>query len=392
MANATIPLYDPLGLFWMYPTKAGVQAVGAFLGSDDLFGIPMKMFNTAVTNNYFTGPFVSALRDWVSVNTFPTAIELPLVRDPVDAFFCVFLYFVGLLFFLFVGRITGKLELRGFGVVHNAFLVLLSAYMCVALFYSQLMVSLSDNKPRSSGPIILWNLPVADPDHPWAFPCAVSFWVFYMSKLVEYADTYIMALKHNYRQLSFLHLYHHSSILLVSWVFLVAAPGGDSYWCAAVNSGIHVVMYSYYLLNLVFPKGGRVRAILFRYKFFITYAQLTQFVLNAVQTIYVVSLSGMASPLSFLDGYRRMGAAVAAAVSGEQSSMHAFWGEVLHSTPRDALTSATPPNVEYPAFTMHVNFWYMVTMLALFGNFLSANKKQRSSKGGAAPRRKVKQD
>lgn len=376
--TVAVPLYDPLGLYGMYPTKEAVLAVGSYLGGDDTgFGIPMRIFNEALTNNFVTGPFVAALRDWVTVNTFPTAIDLPLVRDPVDAFFCVFMYFIGLGIFFLIGRMTGKLELRRFGVIHNAFLIILSAYMCISLFYSQLMVSLTDDKPRSAGPLAIWNLPVADPDHPWAFPCAVSFWIFYMSKIVEYMDTYIMVLKHNYRQLSFLHLYHHSSILLVSWVFLVAAPGGDSYWCAAVNSGIHVVMYSYYLLNLVFPKGGTVRTILHRYKFCITYAQILQFVLNAVQTIYVVSLSGMASPFAFVEGYRRMGAAVLSLAGGKYTgNVVNFWREVLHSTPKDAQTGAPAPNVEYPAYTMHVNFWYMVTMISLFGNFLIANKKK----------------
>jgi len=56
-----------------------------------------------------------------------------------------------------------------------------------------------------------------------------------------------MALKQNYHQISFLHLYHHTSIFAIWWIIVFFAPGGEGYFSAMLNSFIHVLMYSYYL-------------------------------------------------------------------------------------------------------------------------------------------------
>lgn len=37
-----------------------------------------------------------------------------------------------------------------------------------------------------------------------------------------------MILKKNYRQVSFLHVYHHLSIFPIWWLVTLMAPGGDS--------------------------------------------------------------------------------------------------------------------------------------------------------------------
>lgn len=71
---------------------------------------------------------------------------------------------------------------------------------------------------------------------------AKILYIFYLSKILEFGDTVIMALKKNYHQISFLHVYHHSSIFCVWWVIVYFAPGGESYFSAALNSGIHVFM------------------------------------------------------------------------------------------------------------------------------------------------------
>jgi elongation of very long chain fatty acids protein 4 len=47
-------------------------------------------------------------------------------------------------------------------------------------------------------------------------------------------------------QVSFLHVYHHSSIGLVWWLVARSEPGGDAYWSACLNSLVHVIMYAYY--------------------------------------------------------------------------------------------------------------------------------------------------
>lgn len=93
----------------------------------------------------------------------------------------------------------------------------------------------------------------------------------------------IMALKGNFHQITFLHVYHHSSIFFVWWIIVRFAPGGDgvlllllvavrpslnvvvgcicfsAYFSAQLNSFIHVVMYSYYMWSTFAPKVRNVR-------------------------------------------------------------------------------------------------------------------------------------
>ena len=44
---------------------------------------------------------------------------------------------------------------------------------------------------------------------------AEIFWIFYVSKVFDYCDTLIIIIRRKWRQLSFLHVYHHITIFLV---------------------------------------------------------------------------------------------------------------------------------------------------------------------------------
>ena len=44
---------------------------------------------------------------------------------------------------------------------------------------------------------------------------AAVLWVFYMSKILDFVDTVIIIVRRKWRQLSFLHVFHHVSIFLV---------------------------------------------------------------------------------------------------------------------------------------------------------------------------------
>lgn len=48
-------------------------------------------------------------------------------------------------------------------------------------------------------------------------PIAFILYVFYLSKILDFLDTVFIILSKNYKQLSFLHVYHHTSIFLVSF-------------------------------------------------------------------------------------------------------------------------------------------------------------------------------
>ena len=384
-AAAPMVAYDPLGLLPIYPTLDQVNAFAAAVSNTGIGSI-MQMFNDVFTTNELSAPIAAAMRGWAKVYTFPTSQKLPM-SDPVDVVFCLVVYFALLFVFFLIGRVTGKLELRGFGVVYNFLLVLLSGYMAVTTAYATLMAAITSKQFGTTGPLPWWNIPVAAESNPWSMPCAIACWIFAMSKLVEFMDTYIMMLKHNYRQVSFLHLYHHSSIVVVAWVISSVSPGGDTYWSASVNSGIHVVMYLYYLLNLLF-RTGAIRNFLQRNKFIITYGQLLQFLLNFIQTVYVLVLSGVTSPSSFFTEYVRVFNVI---MTGGKDSPQGFWWELLGVG--DGSSRAASNSQQSPALPMHINFWYMITMLVLFSNFLVKNKKaSKKAAASKAAAKKVKQD
>ena len=114
--------------------------------------------------------------------------------------------------------------------------------------------------------------------------------LFYLSKTLEFLDTAIMALKLSFRQISFLHVYHHASIFAIWWLIVRFAPGGDAYFSAALNSGVHVLMYGYYLWSTFAPRlpAGQRAGPLHPafYKRGITTLQMTQFALMLVQASY----------------------------------------------------------------------------------------------------------
>ena len=75
-------------------------------------------------------------------------------------------------------------------------------------------------------------------------------WLFYVSKVLDFADTFFIVVRGKWEQLSLLHVYHHFSIFLVYWVVTSVGYDGDVYFTIVANGAIHAIMYTYYLLTL----------------------------------------------------------------------------------------------------------------------------------------------
>jgi len=71
--------------------------------------------------------------------------------------------------------------------------------------------------------------------------------VFYLSKVLDFADTVFMIVKGNWRQVSFLHVYHHTTIFLIYWLIANCFYDADMYFTVVLNGLIHFIMYGYYL-------------------------------------------------------------------------------------------------------------------------------------------------
>jgi elongation of very long chain fatty acids protein 4 len=48
--------------------------------------------------------------------------------------------------------------------------------------------------------------------------------MFYYQKFYEFVDTFIFMMRNSYRQVTFLHVYHHSSITIVVAMYVVVVP------------------------------------------------------------------------------------------------------------------------------------------------------------------------
>ena len=53
-------------------------------------------------------------------------------------------------------------------------------------------------------------------------------YIFYAQKFWEFLDTWFFILNKNFRQLTFLHVFHHSSVTIMTWTFATFTVNGDT--------------------------------------------------------------------------------------------------------------------------------------------------------------------
>lgn len=221
---------------------------------------------------------------------------------------------LGYLMIVFVGvqivKRTGGVKCKPIMRLYNLFMVVLSGYMGTK---SILLARASNNT--------VFCVPLAHGSA--GGEMARLTWMFTFSKVLEFLDTVFMIVEGRLRQVSFLHVYHHFTILSYWFTITWMAPGSDAYFSLAGNSYIHVAMYGYYLLASFGYSPW--------WKYYITKAQITQFCLFCVQSVYV--------------------------------------GYIMTET-----------RCDFPNVLSRGLLWYMLTLIALFGHFLvtNAGKKKKT--------------
>ncbi|XP_040568171.1 very long chain fatty acid elongase AAEL008004 isoform X2 [Lepeophtheirus salmonis] len=113
---------------------------------------------------------------------------------------------------------------------------------------------------------------------------AEMVWWYYFSKFTEFVDTIIFVLRKKNNQVSFLHVFHHSSMPLFSWILLRWAPGGHETFGGVINALVHVFMYSYYFLSSL---GPSIAPYLW-WKKYLTIMQLIQFLLVLLKSSVIL--------------------------------------------------------------------------------------------------------
>lgn len=106
-------------------------------------------------------------------------------------------------------------------------------------------------------------------------------WVYYMSKMLDWADTLFIILGNKPRQFTVLHIYHHASVWFFNWLNLVINFDAEIFIAVGFNAAIHVIMYTYYLISMHMPKVKDERTGKSKYsvwwKQHLTTLQMTQF-------------------------------------------------------------------------------------------------------------------
>ncbi|KAK9820370.1 hypothetical protein WJX72_009566 [[Myrmecia] bisecta] len=215
----------------------------------------------------------------------PRTQDWPLVDWKLPAAISA-LYILGIPVGHRIMRDREPLKLRRFATLHNAFLFALSLYMtveCVTQSYRnfgwskhlQLWCNRNDPGPTFSDS---------------GYRLARVLWIHYLSKAYEFGDTLIMILKKNKRQVSFLHVYHHATTFFpVWWAVVKYGPGGEAWFCCALNSLIHVGMYGYYFAAGLGLRVGGVKQL-------ITQSQMIQFLLFMTQSVYMLFIKDCYRP------------------------------------------------------------------------------------------------
>lgn len=166
--------------------------------------------------------------------------------------------------------------------VYNVMQIVVCAYMCWGLF--PLLLTAPTLHIHVFG-MRLWlpNIFVVN----LAFSAEAEFFVFvhYLSKALDFCDTVFIILRKKTSQLSFLHVYHHSTIIVI-WGYLlhVGCGGGVAVFGAFLNSLVHVLMYTHYLLTTYGLHNP--------FKTVLTRVQISQFYLCVAQAA-VVAGSGL---------------------------------------------------------------------------------------------------
>ncbi|EXB97331.1 Elongation of fatty acids protein 1 [Morus notabilis] len=209
-------------------------------------------------------PILSTLQNWLVYH--PTILHFKWVprqtlgSTPLFVFLTVFSY-LSLTFLLSRSTLSPLIPklLKPITAVHSLLLFSLSLIMAVGCSLSILSVSnlhriiCFPKGMQPSGPLFFWA-------H-----------VFYLSKLLEFGDTALIILGGSIRRLSFLHVYHHATVVIMCYLWLRTA---QSLFPVALvtNATVHVIMYGYYFLCAMGIRPKWKRAV--------TDCQIVQFVFS----------------------------------------------------------------------------------------------------------------
>ncbi|XP_017468647.1 PREDICTED: elongation of very long chain fatty acids protein AAEL008004-like [Rhagoletis zephyria] len=107
--------------------------------------------------------------------------------------------------------------------------------------------------------------------------------LYVVNKFTDYFDTIVFVLRKSYKQITFLHVYHHIMMTTLSLLFIrYTGGGGHASMVGILNTCVHVFMYTYYLMSATRPEMKKS----LWWKKYVTRLQLVQFVLILVHQVW----------------------------------------------------------------------------------------------------------
>lgn len=210
----------------------------------------------------------------------------PVKGWPMVSFSAAVAVVIAYLLFVVVGAALMKLKSSPVKVptiitfLYNVLQVMLCSYMC----FDALAIAWRNNYK------LVCNEFVSEPAEGTTPPMANLLWLFYISKILDFFDTIKIILSQKWKQLSFLHVYHHSTIFVFYWLNANIGYDGDIYLTIVLNGAIHAMMYTYYFLTMHRSKTGEM--VYVWWKSYLTLAQLAQFSCMVVQALTLLYKDG----------------------------------------------------------------------------------------------------
>ncbi|XP_066155616.1 very long chain fatty acid elongase AAEL008004-like [Euwallacea fornicatus] len=128
--------------------------------------------------------------------------------------------------------------------------------------------------------------PVDYSPSPLAMRMVQGCWWYYFSKFTEFFDTFFFVLRKKFNHISTLHVIHHGIMPMSVWFGVKFTPGGHSTFFGFINTFVHIIMYSYYLIAALGPQYQKY----IWWKKYLTTIQMIQFVLvmvHAFQLLFI---------------------------------------------------------------------------------------------------------
>lgn len=133
-------------------------------------------------------------------------------------------------------------QLRGVLIVYNAIQVVFSSW----IFYEACISGWLNGYSLRCEPVEMHG--------PKAQRMAAGAWWYFFSKFTEFFDTLFFVLRKRYDQVSTLHVIHHGIMPVSVWWGVKFTPGGHSTFFGFLNTFVHIIMYTYYMLAAMGPK------------------------------------------------------------------------------------------------------------------------------------------